>query len=501
MTHAPTDAPPAEHLPGDGIPAGSAPADEARVTLVLRLLTVAAFVVILNETLMMNALPPLMDVFDIDAAAGQWLTTGFMLTMAVVIPMTGWLLQRVSIRTAYALAMGTFIVGTIICLVAPTFVVLLFGRVVQAGGTAVMMPLLMTSIMTMVPAHRRGRVMGNLTLAMSVAPAMGPTVSGLILELGSWRWLFGVVLPIAVVVAVGGFTLLRGSEPGRPSRLDALSVLLTALGFGGLVYGLSALGETSGGSGVNPLLALLVGVVTLGLFVWRQIVLQGRDEPFLDLRTLRVSRFAVALVLMCLAFMSLIGAMLLLPIALQAVRGMSTLESGLVLMPGALAMGLLGPVVGRLYDRVGPRPLVVPGSLVLAGAMAALALSVEHAPWWVIVALHTTISVAMAFLFTPVFTTGLGALPQRLSSHGSALLGAAQQVAGAAGAALVVAVMQIVALGLADDGMSEAEATGGGIRAGLLVGTALTVGVVALALAVRRPVPAEEVAAQPVDVV
>src|SRR5690606_13040800 len=137
--------------------------------------------------------------------------------------MTGWLLQRVSIRTAYALAMGTFIVGTIICLVAPTFVVLLFGRVVQAGGTAVMMPLLMTSIMTMVPAHRRGRVMGNLTLAMSVAPAMGPTVSGLILELGSWRWLFGVVLPIAVVVAVGGFTLLRGSEPGRPSRLDALS--------------------------------------------------------------------------------------------------------------------------------------------------------------------------------------------------------------------------------------------------------------------------------------
>ena len=345
------------------------PVDQARVTLVLRLLTVAAFVVILNETLMLNALPPLMEIFAIDAATGQWLTTGFMLTMAVVIPMTGWLLQRLSLRSAYALAMGTFIVGTVVCATAPTFAVLLGGRVVQAAGTAVMMPLLMTTIMTLVPHGRRGRVMGNLTLAISVAPAMGPTVSGLILQLGSWRWLFGLVLPIAM----------------------------------------------------------------------------------------------------------------------QDVRGMSALQSGLMLLPGALAMGLLGPAVGRLYDRVGPRPLVVPGALVVAGALLGLALTIQHSPWWVVVVLHSTMSIGLSFLFTPSFTAGLGSLPTRLSSHGSALLGAGQQVAGAAGAALVVTVMQVTAASAAAGGPVTAAATGDGIRIALLVAATLATGLVVLSLFVRAP--------------
>lgn len=462
--------------------------DEVRVRLVLRVLTAAAFVVILNETLMVNALPRLMAVFQITASAGQWLTTGFLLTMAVVIPMTGWLLQRVSIQTAYALAMGTFIIGTTLCLLAPTFSILLLGRVVQAGGTAVMMPLLMTTIMSLVPPQRRGRVMGNLTLAMSVAPAMGPTVSGVIMQLGSWRWLFGLILPIAILMALAGVRLLRGSEPGRPTRLDVLSVLLTALGFGGVVYGLSAIGEASGdGAPAAPLWALLVGGLALALFVWRQVALQRRDEPFLDLRTLTVSRYVVALGVLCLAFMGMLGAMLLLPIAMQDVRGMSVLQSGLMLMPGAVVMGLLGPVVGRLYDRVGPRPLVVPGSLVLVAAMSGLAVSVQSSPWWVLLALHVVMSISLAFLFTPVFTSGLGSLPRRLASHGSALLGASQQVAGAAGAAMGVAIMQLSSVALAADGAAPDDALGGGIRTALLVAAGLAAVVVVLTLFVRPP--------------
>lgn len=478
----------ADAATGTPAPPLAAGPDEARVRLVLRVLTAAAFVVILNETLMVNALPRLMEVFGITAATGQWLTTGFLLTMAVVIPMTGWLLQRVSIRTAYALAIGTFIVGTALCLLAPTFSILLLGRVVQAGGTAVMMPLLMTTIMALVPPQRRGRVMGNLTLAMSVAPAMGPTVSGVIMQLGSWRWLFGLVLPIAVLMGLAGVRLLRGSEPGSPTRLDLLSVLLTAAGFGGVVYGLSSLGEaSSGGAPVDPVWALLAGVLGLALFGWRQVVLQRRDDPFLDLRTLTVSRYVVALAVLCLAFMGMLGAMLLLPIAMQDVRGMSVLQSGLMLMPGAVMMGLLGPAVGRLYDRVGPRPLVVPGSLVLVAAMGGLALSVQSSPWWVVLGLHVLMSISLAFLFTPVFTSGLGSLPRRLTSHGSALLGAAQQVAGAAGAAVAVAIMQLSSVTLAADGAAPTAALGGGIRMALLVATALAGVVVVLTLFVRRP--------------
>ncbi|WP_238335867.1 MDR family MFS transporter [Serinicoccus kebangsaanensis] len=465
-------------------------ADDARVRLVLRVLTAAAFVVILNETLMLNALPPLMAAFGVDAGAGQWLTTGFMLTMAVVIPMTGWLLKRLSIRAAFLLAMSVFIVGTATAALAPTFSILLLGRVIQASGTAVMMPLLMTTIMTMVPPQRRGRVMGNLTLAISVAPAMGPPVSGLILQVASWRWLFLLVLPIAAAMLIGGARLLRGSDPGCEARLDVLSALLTALGFGGLVYGLSALGEGAPGP-VGPGTSLAVAGVALALFVWRQLSLARRDETlvFLDLRALQVTRYAVPLALMCLAFMALIGAMLLLPILLQQVRGFSTLASGLMLMPGGLAMGLLGPTVGRLYDRFGPRPLVVPGGVGLVTGMAGMALLATEVPWWGLVGLHVLVSISLAFLFTPSFTAGLGALPHRLYSHGSAMLGTGQQVAAAAGTALVVTVMETRAHQLGLGGTPELEALSGGIVSGLVVATGITVGALVLALFVRAPLP------------
>lgn len=462
--------------------------DPRRVRLVISVLTAAAFVVILNETLMLNALPPLMDAFGVDARAGQWLTTGFLLTMAVVIPMTGWLLQRLSIRTAFVLAMSVFLIGTATAALAPTFGVLLAGRIVQASGTAVMMPLLMTTIMTMVPLHRRGAVMGNLSLAISVAPAMGPPVSGLILQFASWRWIFGLVLPIALLMLIAGARLLRGSEPGRAAHLDVLSAVLTALGFGGLVYGLSSFGEGAGG-GINPYAALGVGLVALVAFVWRQrsLIRRGNGSVFLDLRALRIPRYAVTFALMCLAFMALIGGMLLLPILLQQVRGFGTLASGLVLMPGGLAMGLLGPTVGRLYDRLGPRPLVVPGAIGLVTGMAGMAIYAAVAPLWGLVGLHMLISISLSFLFTPCFTAGLGSLPTRLYSHGSAMLGAGQQVAAAAGTALVVTVMEVRSHQLAGQGLTETAATSGGIGAGLLVATAVTVGVLVLALFVRAP--------------
>ena len=176
--------------------------DSYKTPLVIKLLVAATFVVILNETIMLNAIPHLMADFDVKARDAQWISSIFMLTMAAVIPITGWFLQRVTTRTAYTIAMTTFGIGTIICGTAPIFEMLLVGRAVQAAGTAVMMPLLMTTVMTVVPEQARGRVMGNMMLAISVAPAMGPAVSGLILNLGSWRLIFAFMLPMAVIVSV-----------------------------------------------------------------------------------------------------------------------------------------------------------------------------------------------------------------------------------------------------------------------------------------------------------
>ncbi|GAB98213.1 DHA2 family lincomycin resistance protein-like MFS transporter [Kineosphaera limosa] len=465
--------------------------EQRRNRTILRVLTVAAFVVILNETIMTNAIPVLMGVLNIDARAAQWLSAGFMLTMAIVIPTTGWLLQRIGRRAAFLTAMSSFTVGTLVCAVAPTFEVLLLGRVVQACGTAIMLPLLMSTVLALVPRRDRGRVMGNVSLAISVAPALGPALSGLVLAVASWRWLFGVVLPIAIFVGVLGFRLLtKDSQEERAGSLDLISVVLTVLGFGGLVYGLSQLGGEAHAV-LPPVGCLAVGVVALVLFAWRQVVLvRGSGTPLLDLRVLRNRGYVVAVTVMALCFMALMGAVIVLPIFLQQVLGLSTLQAGLLLMPGALLMGLLGPRVGRLYDRVGARVLVLPGTVVLVAALGLMAWSTSWAGWPVFLALHVVVSVALAFVFTPIFTTGLGSLPSNLYEHGSALLGTLQQVAAGAGTALVVTVMATRAAGLSAAGAAPHAAQAGGVGFGIGVAAILAIGAIVGAVFLSRERPA-----------
>ena len=237
---------------------------------------------------MVNAIPRLMREFAVPATSAQWLSTAFMLTMAVVIPATGWFLQRVTTRTAYALAMGLFLTGTALATLAPTFTVLLVARVVQASGTAVMMPLLMTTMMTLVPPQERGKVMGNVTLVMSVAPALGPAVSGLLLRARL------VAADLRRRAAHRGRRRHPGAAragqhrrhpPAPGSTCPASS--LSAIGFGALVYGLSGLGD--GGRAthtVPPAVVTAIGVLALVAFVRRQIVLQRGTGALLDLRTL-----------------------------------------------------------------------------------------------------------------------------------------------------------------------------------------------------------------------
>lgn len=308
--------------------------------------------VILNETIMSVALPRLMAEFTVTAATAQWLTTGFMLTMAVVIPFTGWLLNRMSLRAVFILAMGTFTAGTAIAGLAPTFGLLLTGRVVQAVGTAIMMPLLMTTVLNVVPLSRRGRVMGLISIVISVAPASGPAVGGVILEHLSWRWLFFTVLPIAAIALAAGAAWVRNVTEPRPVRLDVLSGVLSAVGFASLIFGLSSIGEAAAGNAaMPPWIPVAVGVLALALFAVRQLRL--KDDALLDLRTLSRPTFTVALAVMLTSMLALFGTIVLLPIYLQEVLGWTTQQSGLALLPGGMVMALLGYVVGHLYDRVG----------------------------------------------------------------------------------------------------------------------------------------------------
>ncbi|MDR8408504.1 multidrug efflux MFS transporter [Nonomuraea sp. 3-1Str] len=445
----------------------------------VRLLVLATFVVILNETIMINAIPRLMGALHITEQTAQWLSTAFMLTMAAVIPISGWFLQRVSTRRAYTTAMGLFLIGTALAAVAPTFEVLLGARIIQASGTAVMMPLLMTTLMQVVPEAERGRVMGNVTLAISVAPAMGPAVSGVILQFGSWRLLFAVVLPIAAVITWRGLKQLENVGEPELSTIDWLSVVTAAAGFGGLVYGLS---RFEGGDVRLAAAIVAAGLVAIAVFVVRQLALQKRGAPLMDLRTLRHRTFTVALILMSVAFMAMLGSMIMLPLYLQNVRELSPLETGLLVMPGGLAMGLLGPAVGRLFDQFGGRVLVIPGAIGITLALAGFTQVTMTMPYWQLLGLHALLMVSLAATFTPVFTLGLGAVPSHLYSHGSSILSTLQQVAAAFGTALVITVMSARADALRSAGVSEALANLDGMRLAFIIGAVLSLAVVVTAL-------------------
>ncbi len=458
------------HRPADG--------EKRRTPAVITLLVLATFVVILNETIMLNAIPNLMKSFEVTEHAAQWVSTAFMLTMASVIPVTGWFLQRVTTRTAYATAMGVFIAGTVISAIAPVFGILLAGRVIQAAGTAVMMPLLMTTLMTVVDESDRGRVMGNVTMAISVAPALGPTLSGLILGFGSWRLLFLLVLPIAVVVAWSGLRRLENVNEPAESSVDWASVVIAALGFGSLVYGLSRFAE--GEVGIPLLIAAAGGVLILG-FVLRQLRLQRVGSPLLDLRAFLHGTFTKSLVLMSIAFLAMMGSMILLPLYLQNVRGLSPLLTGLLVMPGGLAMGLLGPTVGRIFDAYGGRVLVIPGSVGIVVALGGLSQISLTTPYWLVLVLHIVLMVSLASAFTPVFTLGLGSLPMHLYSHGSSILGTLQQVSAAFGTALAVTVMSVRSDQVVDE-VGAIQAHVSGLQAAFLVSAGLALIVVVMAI-------------------
>ncbi|MFC9256661.1 DHA2 family efflux MFS transporter permease subunit [Amycolatopsis thailandensis] len=414
----------------------------ARAGLLIGVLVLSAFVMILNETILSVALRDLTVDLKVPTTTVQWLTSGFLLTMAVVIPITGFLLERFTPRQVFLASLTLFSTGTLVSALAPGFGLLLTGRVIQACGTAVMLPLLMTTVMRLVPVEKRGATMGTITIVIAVAPAIGPTIGGAVLSSLGWRWMFWIVLPLALAALVVGVLQLRLDSETRKVPLDVPSVILSAIGFGGVLYGLSTSGESAGGhQPVPPWVPIVVGVVALAVFTWRQLRLQKEDRALLDLRPFTHRSFVVSLVLTALLFMCLLGAAaILLPLYLQTVLHTTTFVSGLAVLPGGLVLGLLGRPVGALYDRFGPRPLVIPGAAAMAVSLWLFALLGAESPLIAVIAIHVLLMGGLGLMMTPLMTESLGSLPEHLYSHGSAILATLQQLAGALGTAVFIAV-------------------------------------------------------------
>ncbi|MFP5023042.1 DHA2 family efflux MFS transporter permease subunit [Pseudonocardia phyllosphaerae] len=454
----------------------------ARVLLTLALLVGSSFVMVLNETTMTTALPVVVDDLGVAVTTAQWLSSGFLLTMAVVVPTTGYLLSRFPPRRIYLSAVGLFCVGTVLCALAPGFGLLLAGRVVQASGSAIMVPLLMTSIMTLVPDGRRGRVMGTMAVVQAVAPATGPTIAGAVLAVLGWRWIFWIVLACAGLMLLAGVRWMHVEATTSRARLDLLSVLLAAGAFSLLVYGLARFGEASGepGSGGVPAWVwIAAGAVLLAVFVRRQLRLGRDDAALLDLRPLAIRAYTLPLVLADAGYLALFSSVILLPFYIQHVLGLSPLVAGLAVLPGGTVMGVLGPVVGQAYDRFGVRAMAVPASVVVSASLWSFTALGATSPIWLVVTLHVLMSVGVAMSFTPLVTEALGVLPASLHAHGSAILTSTQQVAGAAGAALFVTVMT-----LASGATGGVDATG--VRSAFVVAAVIATGTVLGSLLLQR---------------
>ncbi len=407
--------------------------------IVVMVMILGVFVAILNETLLNVALPQIRADLDIPASKAQWLSTGYLLVIGVLIPMTAYLMRRFPTRSLFLSAMALFMAGTLVAALSSGFELLLLGRILQASGTGLLFPLLTNVVFSVVPMEKRGSAMGTIGIVITFAPAIGPTLSGIIVEHFSWRVLFYSVLPIALFVILFAYYKLQNVTETSKPRIDLFSMLLSTIGFGGLVYGFSSAGEGHGSwNSLTVLIPVIAGGIALLLFVWRQLALK---EPLLDLRTFTNRIFSLSTPIMMIVMMAMFSAMLLLPMFLQEALQYTPLEAGLVMLPGGILMGIMSPINGRLFDRFGAKWLSIIGLALLANTLWQFSGLTPETPYAFIMVMNTLLMLGISMMMMPVMTNALNALPPRLYTHGTAILSTLQQVSGAIGTALLVTVM------------------------------------------------------------
>ncbi|UKS27935.1 DHA2 family efflux MFS transporter permease subunit [Paenibacillus sp. HWE-109] len=410
--------------------------DIKRAPIVFALI-VGTFVAALNETLMGNALPELMKSFEVSAATIQWLTTAYMLVIGVLVPVTAVLQQWFTTRQMFLTAMSLFLIGTVTSAVAPEFEVLLVGRIIQALGTGLLLPLMMNTILVIYPPENRGGAMGMIGLVIMFAPALGPTMSGLILDELSWRWLFYFVIPLGMFSIILAAVFLKNVSEVTKPKVDLLSIGFSTIGFGGIVYGFSAAGEHSW-SEPEVIYTIAMGGVSLALFIWRQLLLK---EPVMDMRTFRYPIFALVTVLLVVLMMTLFSSMALLPMFMQGVLMMTAFKSGLILLPGGIANGIMAPISGKLFDKFGPRVLVIPGLVIVVVSLWLFTRFDEATDTSFLLTVYISMMIGISLVMMPTQTTGLNQLPSHLYPHGTAILNTLQQVSGAIGTTLFISIM------------------------------------------------------------
>lgn len=406
-------------------------------SLMIFVLLIGAFCTILNQTILSTAFPALMDAFNISTATVQWLTTGFLMVNGIMIPVSAYLTSRFNTKSLFIIAMSTFEVGTILAWIAPSFAVLLAGRLIQAVGVGINMPLMQNIMLTVYPPEKRGAAMGVNGLVIGLAPAIGPALSGWVIDSYSWRWLFGMIAPITALVIIVSFFAVKNVIPNKKPHLDWLSVVISTLGFGSMLYGFSSVGN-KGWTDPVVLSTIIIGVILVGILIMRQNKL---DDPFLEFKVFESKEFSLATILSSIVMMAMVGVEFVIPLYLQIIHGMSAFHSGLTLLFGALFMGIMSPITGNLFDRHGAKRLAFTGMFILTVGTIPFAFITRDTPTIYIVFLYAVRMFGISMVMMPVTTAGMNSLPYNLISHGTAVNNTIRQVATSVGTAIMISVL------------------------------------------------------------
>ncbi|WP_232381122.1 MDR family MFS transporter [Paenibacillus tianjinensis] len=385
---------------------------------------VGMIMVILDGTVVNVAVPKLVEYFNTDLKTVQWAITGYTLALAAVIPLAGYMTDRFGSKQVFVATVAMFVLGSMLCSFAQTSTQLVIFRVIQGLGGGMVAPIGMAMVFRLAPPERRGTIMGMLGIPMLLAPALGPVLSGWLVEYVSWHWIFLINVPIGIVGIILGIKYLPVTEKKGKAHLDVLGIILAPVAFSMLAYGVNEGGSNSW-SATGTIVGLSVGGVALVLFIIVELL---HKHPLLELRVFRSSDFSRGILLSWVTQAALFGSMLFVPLYLQQIRNYTPLETGLILLPQALASGIGMPIGGRLFDKIGARPLLFVGLSIISTALFMLSGITTDTSLPLIMLWLFMMGLGMGLSMMPVNTHVLNSAPREWVGRVTPLTAAAQQV-------------------------------------------------------------------------
>lgn len=411
---------------------------ELKVAPIMIALLVSGFIGLFSETALNMAMNDLIKEFSISPSTAQWLTTGYLLVLGIIIPISGLLIKRFPTRQLFITSLSFSIVGVLIAAVSPSFIVLLSGRIIQAIGTGLLVPLLFHTVLILFPPWKRGTAMGLVGLVMMFAPAIGPISAGLIIDFLDWHMIFWIIAPILVFALIFGILFLPNLSTVQKQKIDVLSIILSTFGFGGIVFGFSFAGESEGFASPIVITAFVVGLLSLISYIFRQLSIK---EPMLHLEVFKHPMFALGIIITLFANLIIFSSNILLPLFMQAGLGLSASKAGLLLLPGGILNGIMSMVSGRIFDRHGPRALVVGGFSISTIAVVFFATISSSTSFYLIIIFFMLLMMSMSMVTTPSQTNGINVLKLDRYPDGTAIVNSMIQTSGAIGTAIGISIL------------------------------------------------------------